>query len=99
MLWACILLPQLALDGVLRRRPDAGPLVLVAGTGHARSIVAANAAAREAGLRVGQRLSAAQALLAQFEALPYQPERVDHWHRFLAAVAYQIGRAQCRARP
>lgn len=89
MLWACILLPQLALDGVLRRRPDAGPLVLVAGTGHARSIVAANAAAREASLRVGQRLSAAQALLAQFEALPYQPERVDHWHRFLAAVAYR----------
>jgi protein ImuB len=45
MLWACIALPQLALDGVLRRRADAGPLVLVAGTGHARSVVAANAAA------------------------------------------------------
>ncbi|MGB3461992.1 MAG: DNA polymerase Y family protein, partial [Rhodanobacter lindaniclasticus] len=89
MLWSCIALPQLALDGVLRRRADAGPLVLVAGTGHARSIVAANAAAREAGLRVGQRLSAAQALLAQFEVLPYQPERVDQWHRFLAAVAYR----------
>ncbi|CAM5341299.1 Y-family DNA polymerase [Rhodanobacter lindaniclasticus] len=89
MLWACILLPQLALDDVLRRRPGAGPLVLVAGTGPARSIVAANTAARVAGLRVGQRLSAAQALLAQFEALPYQPERADRWHRFLAAVAYR----------
>jgi protein ImuB len=89
MLWACVLLPQLALDGVLRRRPTTGPLVLVAGAANARSIVAANMAAREAGLRVGQRLSAAQALLAQFEVLPYEPERVDHWHRFLAAVAYR----------
>jgi len=89
MLWACILLPQLALDGVLRRRPGDGPLVLVAGAAHARSIVAANTAAREAGLRVGQRLSAAQALSAPFEALPYEPELADRWHRFLAAVAYR----------
>jgi len=29
MLWACVLLPQLALDGVLRRRDAPGPLVLV----------------------------------------------------------------------
>ena len=29
MLWACIVLPHLALDGVLRRNPQAGPLVLV----------------------------------------------------------------------
>ena len=89
MLWACLLLPRLALDGVLRRRSTEGPLVLVAGAANARTIVAANTAAREAGLRVGQRLTAAQALLAQFEALPYEPERVDHWHRFLAAVAYR----------
>ncbi|TAL86035.1 MAG: DNA polymerase Y family protein [Rhodanobacter sp.] len=89
MLWACVLLPQLALDGVLRRRPTAGPLVLVAGAAQARSIVAVNAAAREAGLRVGQRLSAAQALLARFEALPYEPDAVDRWQQFLAAVAYR----------
>jgi protein ImuB len=89
MLWACILLPRLALDGVLRRRPTEGPLVLVSGAANARTIVAANTAAREAGLRVGQRLTAAQALLAQFEAQPYEPELVDRWHRFLAAVAYR----------
>ncbi|MGY3039867.1 protein ImuB [Rhodanobacter sp. TND4EL1] len=89
MLWACILLPRLALDGVLRRRPGEGPLVLVAGAANARTIVAANASAREAGLRVGQRLNAAQALLAHFEALPYEPELVDRWHHFLAAVAYR----------
>gem|GEM_PF-6841595 len=32
MLWACILLPQLAMDGILRHRDDAAaPLVLLAG--------------------------------------------------------------------
>lgn len=95
MLWACVLLPQLALDGVLRRRPDAGPLVLVAGAANARSIVAANAAAREAGLRIGQRLTAAQALLARFEALPYEPESVQRWQQFLAAVAYRYSSEVC----
>ena len=89
MLWACIVLPHLALDGVLRRRPDAGPLVLVNGPVNARSIVSANREAREAGLHVGQRLSAAQALLTRFDALPYDREAVDRWHRFLAAVAYR----------
>ncbi|MDQ6646896.1 MAG: DNA polymerase Y family protein, partial [Pseudomonadota bacterium] len=89
MLWACILLPRLALDGVLRRRPTEGPLVLVAGGANARTIVAVNPSAREAGLRIGQRLTAAQALLTQFEALPYEPELVGRWHRFLAAVAYR----------
>ncbi|MHB1274174.1 MAG: Y-family DNA polymerase [Rhodanobacter sp.] len=89
MLWACIYLPHLALDGILRRRPTAGPLVLVDGPVNARTIVSANDAARAAGLHVGQRLSAAQALLAQFEALPYDRASVGRWHRFLAAVAYR----------
>ena len=62
MLWACILLPHLALDGVLRRRPPSdAPLVLVTGHAQARSVYAANASARAAGLRPGQRLAAAQA--------------------------------------
>lgn len=77
MLWACILLPHLALDGVLRRRPTEDPLVLVSGPANARTIVSANPAAREAGLRVGQKLAAAQALLAQFEAVPYDQAAVD----------------------
>lgn len=89
MAWACVLLPHLALDGVLRRRADDGPLVLVDGAVNARSIVAANASARAAGLRVGQRLIAAHALLAQFEALPYDAKAADRWQRFLAAVAYR----------
>ena len=89
MLWACIYLPHLALDGILRRRPIEGPLVLVDGPIHARTIVSANDTARAAGLQVGQRLSAAQALLSPFDALPYDRASVSRWHRFLAAVAYR----------
>jgi protein ImuB len=89
MLWACIVLPHLALDGVLRRNPQSGPLVLVDGPVNARRIVSANREAREAGLHVGQRLSAAQALLTRFDAVPYDRQAVDRWHRFLAAVAYR----------
>src|SRR5215469_11298882 len=89
MLWACLLLPQLALDGVLRRRPDDSPLVLVDGPLNARVVVAVNASAREAGLRIGQRLTAAQALLARFEAMPYDASDVHRWQQFLAGVAYR----------
>ncbi|WP_266158096.1 Y-family DNA polymerase [Dyella silvatica] len=90
MLWACVLLPHLALDGILRRRPASDtPLVLLHGPAQARSIFAANAAARAAGLRAGQRLSAAQALLSQFEAVEYDAEAAARWHRLLAAWAYR----------
>jgi protein ImuB len=89
MLWACITFPHLALDGVLRRRADDTPLVLVDGPANARCVVAANESARAAGLHVGQRLTAAQALLAQFEAIPYAAAEADRWQRFLASVAYR----------
>lgn len=89
MLWTCINLPHLAMDGILRRHPAKGPLVLVDGPINARTIVSANETARVAGLHVGQRLSVAQALLSQFEAIPYDRESVARWHRFLAAVAYR----------
>ncbi|HTV84616.1 MAG TPA: DNA polymerase Y family protein [Dyella sp.] len=89
MLWACLLLPQLALDGVLRRRADNSPLVLVDGPLNARTVVAVNASARAAGLRIGQRLTAAQALLARFEAMAYDASDAQRWQQFLAGVAYR----------
>ncbi len=91
MLWACILLPHLALDGVLRRRPadDATPLVLATGPAQSRTVYAANPAARAAGLHPGQRLAAAQALLASFEIVDYDARTVERWQRFLAAWAYR----------
>ena len=94
-MWACLLLPHLALDGILRRRPVDGPLVLVDGPVNARTVVAVNDAARAAGLHFGQRLTAAHALLAQFDAVPYDPDGVEKWHRFLAAVAYRYSSEVC----
>lgn len=90
MLWACVLLPQLAMDGVLRRREENHePLALVTGTAQTRSILAVNAAARAAGLRPGQRLAAAQALLTHFEVQQHDPAAAARWHRLLAAWAYR----------
>jgi len=90
MLWACILLPHLAIDGVLRRRPPSDePLVLVTGSAQSRSILAANTPARAAGLRPGQRLAVAQALLSRFETVEHDPATTERWHRLLAAWAYR----------
>jgi protein ImuB len=74
--------------------------VLVDGPINARTIVSANESARAAGLHVGQRLSAAQALLSQFEAIPYDRESVDggtgSWLLWLTATAPRS--ACCRMR-
>src|SRR5690348_18458591 len=90
MLWACIALPHLALDGVLRQRADAhAPLGLMDGPPHARVLMDVNEAAARAGLRAGQPLTAARALLGQFEAVSFDAAAAEHSHRFLAAVAYR----------
>ncbi|WP_454831673.1 Y-family DNA polymerase [Pseudoxanthomonas wuyuanensis] len=91
MRWACILLPQLALDGVLRRQPDpAAPLALIAGTPQRRVLHAVNPAARTLGLRPGMSLTAAQVLAQGFAIAEYQPEEARRWHDFLAAWAYRF---------
>ncbi len=90
MLWACIALPQLALDAVLRRMPDpARPLALVTGPAHLRSLHAVNAAAGDAGLKPGMRLSAAHALLSDIALVEYDEAADARWQRFLAAWAYR----------
>lgn len=90
MLWACVLLPQLALDGVLRHREGAHePLVLVSGPAQARIVHAANPPARAAGIYRGQKLVAAQALLSQFTMVEYEREDEWRWHHLLAAWAYR----------
>ena len=90
MLWACIALPQLALDAVLRRSadPDA-PLALVGGSAQLRTLHAVNAAAAQAGLKPGMRLTAALALLPDFAKVNYEPASEARWQRFLAAWAYR----------
>ncbi|KRG67960.1 Y-family DNA polymerase [Pseudoxanthomonas dokdonensis] len=90
MLWACVLLPQLALDAVLRRLPDPqAPLALVTGAPQLRSLHAVNATAAQAGLRPGMRLTAAHALLPELRLVEHDPQAQAHWQRFLAAWAYR----------
>ncbi len=90
MLWACISLPQLALDAVLRRLPDpTAPLALIGGPAQLRTLHAVNAAAAEAGLRAGMRLTAAHALMRDFAMVEHDPEADVRWQRFLAAWAYR----------
>jgi len=91
MLWACVLLPQLALDGVMRRRADPDePLVLLTGTAQRRVLQAVNPAAKALGLRAGQSLTAAQALVRDFATVEYESSDVERWHRLLAAWAYRF---------
>ena len=64
MLWACLLFPSLPLDVFVRALKPAEatrPLVVTSG-GHHPRVVAANAAARDAGIRCDQLVSAALAL-------------------------------------
>ncbi|MCK7594441.1 Y-family DNA polymerase [Pseudomarimonas salicorniae] len=90
MRWACILLPELALDGVLRRcaDPDA-PLVLIDGPSQRRVLHAVNPPARALGLRRGMGLSAAQALADGFASFEYSAEDEARSHALLAAWAYR----------
>ena len=90
MSWACILLPRLALDGVLRRHPDPGrALVLVTGPAQKRVLAAVNPAASRIGLHAGQALAAAHALSSDFATLEHDPDDVARWRDFLAAWAYR----------
>ena len=90
MLWACVLLPQLALDAVLRRLPDPdAPLALVTGPAQLRTLHAVNAAAASAGLHAGMRLTAAHALLREFAMVEHDPQAEARCQQFLAAWAYR----------
>lgn len=91
MLWACILLPQLALDSVLRGRDDADqPLVLLSGPTNRRIVQAVNPAARDLGLKAGQSLTTAQALARHFITVEHDPAATERQQQLLAAWAYRF---------
>ncbi|WP_369914414.1 DNA polymerase Y family protein [Xanthomonas sp. NCPPB 3005] len=91
MRWACILLPQLALDTVLRRWPSPDqPLALLAGPPQRRTLKAVNAAARARGLQPGQSLATAQALCDRFATALHDAEESRRCQQFLAAWAYRF---------
>ena len=90
MLWACLLLPHLALDGVLRRHPSPHlPIVLVGGPQQRRVLLDVNEAAGTAGLYPGQSLNAAHAIMQNFIAIDHDPRLDERMRRFLAAFAYR----------
>jgi protein ImuB len=91
MLWACILLPQLALDSILRERDDAdSPLVLLGGPSQRRVLQAVNPAAAALGLRVGQSLTAARAMADGFHCVEADAARIEQLQQLLAAWAYRF---------
>ena len=91
MLWACILLPQLALDAALRARDDADtPLVLLSGPAQRRVLQAVNPPAAALGLRAGQSLTTAQALAGCFTCVEHDPAAIEQLQQFLAAWAYRF---------
>lgn len=91
MLWACILLPHLGIDSVLRRHPAPDePLALIGGPFQRRELVAINRAAAEIGLRPGMRLAAAQAIAPGFGMVEHDPAQEALWQQFLAAWAYRF---------
>lgn len=91
MLWACVLLPQMALDGVMRHRTNTDePLALLSGTPQRRVLQAVNPAARKLGLRPGQSLTSAQLLVRDFATAEYNPAHTDRLQQLLAAWAYRF---------
>src|SRR4249919_359936 len=95
MLWACLLLPRLALDAVQRRVQYESPLALITGPVQRRVLLDANAAARAAGLYPGQPLLAAQALLPDVAVLEHDPREDAALRQLLAAWAYRYSSMVC----
>ncbi len=90
MSWACLWLPQLALDGVLRDQADpARPLALIGGPAQRRLLLAVNDAAAASGLRAGQTLAAAQALRGDVTVVEHDAQAPARWQRLLAGILYR----------
>ena len=89
MQWACLFLPQLALDDALRRMPDPDvPTALVHGPHQCRVLHSVNRAARALGLRPGMTLAATQAFGITYRAVDFDPAAAERCRQLLAAWAY-----------
>ncbi|MBS0558331.1 MAG: DNA polymerase Y family protein [Proteobacteria bacterium] len=89
MQWAAILLPDLALDAVRRSGVDPhAPIALIAGPPQRRSVQSCTATAAQAGIRSGQSLAAARALLPKLITVDYDAQRTDALRDLLVAWAY-----------
>ena len=70
MLWLCLYLPELPLEVFTRGSQDASPLVVHCGSAGRPRVVAANLAARSAGIKSGLALAAARALQTDLRVHP-----------------------------
>jgi protein ImuB len=99
MLWACVLLPSLALDTAHRSRaPSARPFALVTGRAQQRRLIAVDARARATGLEPGQRLTEAEAICRDLATAEHDPEQVRASLNLIAAWAYRYS-AEVRLDP
>lgn len=90
MLWACVLLPSLALDGALRSRPRlTQPFALIHGPAQQRTLIAVNDLARAARLHPGQRLAEAEAVCRSLLSEEHVPRRLESDLGLIAAWAYR----------
>lgn len=89
MQWAAILLPDLALDAVRRSGADPNAAIaLIEGPPQRRIVQSCTASANKTGIRPGQPLAAARALLPNLVALDDDPKRTDALRDLLVAWAY-----------
>lgn len=89
MHWACLRLPHLAMDAVLRQQPEPDvALALVTGPVQRRVLHAVSPAAHKLGLRRGMLLSAAQVLTRDFAIQEHDPKCDEQAMTMLASWAY-----------
>lgn len=88
MLWACLALPDLALEAVFSDPQPGMPRALFDGPTQRPQIVACNEAARARGVRCGHSLAEARSLSAQLQVQRRQPRSEHETLHVLAGWAY-----------
>jgi len=89
MHWACVQLPHLAMDALLRQQAQPEDAhVLVTGPAQRRLLHSVSPAARRAGLERGMPLATAQLLTPGFHAHAFDPEQETAARTMLAMWAY-----------
>lgn len=98
--WACLLLPQLALDAALRGTPDpSAPWVLLGGPANRPALQDVNRAAAALGLKPGMPLPVARARADGFGCLAEDPGRTAALHHLLADWAHGYSHQVSRELP
>jgi len=89
MRWACVQLPHLAMDALLRQQPEPDAAhALIAGPAQRRVLHSVSPAARRRGLERGMPLATAQLIAPGFHAHAYDPKQEDEARTMLAMWAY-----------